>query len=87
MGAAGKEISKTEGGKEPRKAPKTGEGAWVKTQQYFRSVWTEVKKVHWPTRNESIVYTGVVFLTVIIVGLIIWLFDSFLSFFLNLLLK
>ncbi|NYE57928.1 preprotein translocase subunit SecE [Carboxydothermus ferrireducens] len=87
MGAAGKEISKTEVGKETRKASKAGEGAWVKTQQYFRSVWAEVKKVHWPTRNESIVYTGVVFLTVIIVGLIIWLFDSFLSFFLNLLLK
>ena len=87
MGAAGKEITKTDTGKEPKKVSKAGEGAWVKTQQYFRSVWTEVKKVHWPTRQETTVYTGVVFLTVIIVGLIIWVFDSILSFLLNLLLK
>ncbi|MEA1961234.1 MAG: preprotein translocase subunit SecE [Bacillota bacterium] len=50
------------------------------TREYFSNVYRELKKVYWPGRNQLIGYTGVVLLTVALVGLIIWLFDTGLSF-------
>ncbi|OQK15189.1 preprotein translocase subunit SecE [Methyloprofundus sedimenti] len=38
----------------------------------------EVRKVVWPTRNETMQTTLMVFAMVIIVGFIIWLLDTFL---------
>lgn len=49
------------------------------TKKYFKSVYNELKKVHWPTRREVLIYTGVVLVSVVIIGIIIWLFDSLLS--------
>jgi len=48
-------------------------------KKYFKSVYNELKKVHWPTRREVLVYTGVVLVSVLIIGIIIWIFDSLLS--------
>lgn len=48
-------------------------------KDYFRGVISELKKVHWPTRREVVIYTGVVVIAVIIVGILIWLFDAALS--------
>ncbi|MFZ5645255.1 MAG: preprotein translocase subunit SecE [Bacillota bacterium] len=48
-------------------------------KKYFRGVYTELKKVHWPTRQEVLTYTGVVVVAVIIVGALIWVFDSLMS--------
>lgn len=53
---------------------------WTKTREYFSNVYSEMKKVHWPGRNQIIGYTGVVLFTVALVGLVIWLFDTGLSF-------
>jgi preprotein translocase subunit SecE len=53
---------------------------------YFRDVWNELKKVHWPTRNQLLVYTGVVFVSVGIIALLIWIVDSGLTFAMNTLL-
>ncbi|MBO8158024.1 preprotein translocase subunit SecE [Thermosyntropha sp.] len=50
------------------------------TKEYLVSVYNELQKVHWPDRTQLIGYTGVVLFAVLIVGLIIWLFDSGLSF-------
>ncbi len=47
---------------------------------HFREVWLELKKVHWPTRNQLFTYTGVVFAMVIIVALLIWIVDSGLTY-------
>lgn len=60
---------------------------WGNTKEYFSSVYSELKKVHWPTRRQTIGYTGVVLFTVALVALIIWLFDSGLSFVLEKLFK
>lgn len=57
------------------------------TREYLISVYSELKKVHWPNRAQLIGYTGVVLFTVLVVGLIIWLFDSGLSFVLEKLFK
>lgn len=50
-----------------------------RSRKYFRGVYSELKKVHWPTRKEVITYTAVVVVAVIIVALMIWVFDSLLS--------
>ncbi len=48
-------------------------------RKYFKSVYGELKKVHWPARREVFIYTGVVLVSVVIIGIIIWIFDSVLS--------
>lgn len=47
--------------------------------KFFRGVWSELKKVHWPTRQELITYTGVVLASVFIVSILIWIVDSIFS--------
>ncbi|HHV15117.1 MAG TPA: preprotein translocase subunit SecE [Gelria sp.] len=53
---------------------------WENTKQYFISVYNELKKVHWPDRQQLVAYTGVVLFAVTLVALIIWVFDLGLSF-------
>ncbi|HRY12922.1 MAG TPA: preprotein translocase subunit SecE [Syntrophomonadaceae bacterium] len=50
---------------------------------YFKGVYHELKKVHWPGRVQLIAYTGVVLLSVAIIAVILWVFDSGLSLLLN----
>ncbi|HHV64532.1 MAG TPA: preprotein translocase subunit SecE [Peptococcaceae bacterium] len=50
---------------------------------YFRDVWLELKKVHWPTRNQLLVYTGVVLVSVGIIAFLIWVVDSSLTYVMN----
>ena len=50
---------------------------------YFIGTYNELKKVHWPNRVQLIAYTGVVLLSVTIIAIILWIFDSGLSFMLN----
>jgi len=63
----------------PAKSEVTMANRWENTREYFISVYNELKKVHWPDRQQLTGYTGVVLVSVFIVGLIIWLFDSGLS--------
>jgi len=56
-------------------------------KKYFKAVYHELKKVHWPGRREVAIYTGVVLVAVAIVGVLIWVFDSLLSRLLQLILK
>ncbi|MFZ5596974.1 MAG: preprotein translocase subunit SecE [Bacillota bacterium] len=48
-------------------------------KKYFRGVYSELKKVHWPTRREVLIYTSVVVVAVVIVGALIWVFDLLMS--------
>ena len=48
-------------------------------QKFFRGVYSELKKVHWPNRREIIIYTSVVLVSVVFVAVLIWVFDSALS--------
>jgi preprotein translocase subunit SecE len=54
-------------------------------KEYFISVYSELKRVHWPNRKQILVYTGVVIFMVLLVMLILWLFDTGLSTLLRLL--
>lgn len=49
------------------------------TVAYFRESRLEMRKVVWPSRRETLVYTLVVVVSTAIVGLVIWVFDVGLS--------
>ncbi len=46
---------------------------------YFHDAQIEVRKVLWPTRQETIQTTLIVVIVVIIVAIILWLLDMFLG--------
>ncbi|WP_366923277.1 preprotein translocase subunit SecE [Metallumcola ferriviriculae] len=54
-----------------------------KTGKFFRGVWSELKKVHWPNRKQLVTYTGVVLAATLMVAALIWVADSILSFLLD----
>lgn len=51
-----------------------------RTVGFFRDARTEVRKVVWPSRAETTQTTIIVFVIVLIVGIMLWLFDSLLSY-------
>lgn len=51
-----------------------GQNTWT----FMRASHTEVRKVVWPTRQETIQTTGIIIFMVIVVALIIWLLDTIL---------
>ena len=61
------------------KKPTNAPGQKVKSTEYFKGVWSELKKVHWPDRKQLLTYTGVVFVAVAIVSVLLWIVDSGLS--------
>ena len=50
---------------------------------FFGEVWNELKKVHWPTRHQLLVYTSVVLVAVGIFAVLAWIVDSGLTFVMN----
>lgn len=46
---------------------------------FGRDAYNEVKRVVWPTRQETIRMTGIVFVFVIVVGAFLWLVDKLLQ--------
>ncbi|MBO8136899.1 MAG: preprotein translocase subunit SecE [Desulfotomaculum sp.] len=63
----------------PAKKDAKSKGRFQVVKDFFSGVKTELKKVHWPTRRETMVYTGVVLTAVTLVAVIIWILDSILS--------
>ncbi len=63
-----------------------GAAVWILSQtqkgryarEFLRGAHSEVRKVVWPSRRETLQVTGIVILMVIIVALMIWLVDSIL---------
>lgn len=53
----------------------TGSQVWA----FGRGAMIEVRKVVWPSRKETTQTTLIVMVMVVIVGLILWAFDSFLG--------
>jgi len=50
-----------------------------RTVGYLRDSMTELRRVVWPSRQEATRMTGVVFVFVAIMALILWLFDKILA--------
>lgn len=74
-----KEVVKKDTGKKELTVKKDKVNRVEVVKKFFRGVQNELKKVHWPTRREVIIYTAVVVAAVIIVGVMIWVFDFALS--------
>lgn len=77
---SGKELVKKDNRKEVAKKaaapkPKRLENA----RSFFRGVINELKKVHWPNRRETVIYTSVVLVSVVFVAILIWIFDLILG--------
>lgn len=51
----------------------------INLHSYMRDSWREMQKVVWPPRKESLQFTWIVFLFVVILGLFLWLVDSSLA--------
>lgn len=43
---------------------------------FSRESWAETKRVVWPTRQETIRTTGIVFLMVVVIALFLWVVDA-----------
>ena len=54
-------------------------GVTQRITKYFKGVISELKKVNWPNRPQLLTFTGVVLVTVMLVGVIVWLMDSVFS--------
>lgn len=51
-------------------------GFFARSKKGFKQSFSELKKVHWPSRQEATTYTGVVMVTVLIITVLIWIVDS-----------
>ena len=41
----------------------------------FKAMWTELKRVTWPTKRKLMVYSAVVLVFMLVMGIVIGLFD------------
>ena len=58
----------------------------AKIKGFFKGVLSEFKKVHWPSKKQVAVYTGVVIVAVLFLTAAIAVVDNILSFLLGLIL-
>ena len=59
--------------KKPEKKSKPG--FFARVGKWLKDMRTELKKVQWPTRKQTINNTLIVIACVVFVGIFIWLFD------------
>ena len=50
-------------------------GGFARIGKWFKELRSELKKVQWPTRKQTVNNTIIVILCCIVVGIFIWLFD------------
>ena len=68
-------AGKTKADKAVKKDGKSKPGVFARMGKWFREMKSELKKVQWPTRKQTINNTLIVIACVVIVGVFIWLFD------------
>lgn len=51
-------------------------GFFDRVKRWFREMRSELKKVQWPTRKQTVNNTLIVIACVIVVGICIWVFDA-----------
>lgn len=47
--------------------------------RFLKGSWSELKKVHWPTRKEMLIYVSVVLVAVLIIAVLLWGIDTLFS--------
>lgn len=58
-----------------------------KVLKFFRDLISETKKISWPARKTVINNTIVVIVSILIIGIFIWVLDALLAFLLGLMLN
>ena len=84
---SGKEIVKKDRKESVKKVAVNKPNRVESAKTYIRGVMNELKKVHWPNRKETVIYTSVVLVSVVFVGVLIWIFDALLGAAMNVLIK
>ena len=77
-----KETKPAKADKEKAKAKADKEkkpGVGKRIARFFRELRSELKKVSWPARADTLKKTGIVIVCVIVVGIIVWIFDGIAS--------
>ena len=73
-GQAGSDkADKAKKDKKPEKKSKPG--VFARLGKWFRDMRSELKKVQWPTRKQTVNNTLIVIACVVVVGVFIWVFD------------
>ncbi len=62
-----------------KKAAEKKPGFFQRIKRSSKASLNELKKVHWPTRQELLTYTGVVLVSVAAVSAMIWIVDSLIT--------
>ena len=63
--------------KKDKKADKKAKpGLFARVGKWLKDMRSELKKVQWPTRKQTVNNTVIVIICCIIVGICIWLFDA-----------
>jgi len=65
----------------------SAKGFLEKSSRFVREVRAELRKVMWPSRRETVVFTTIVIGSVILISGLIWVIDSVLSQLLSLVIK
>ena len=58
-----------------KKDKKSKPGIFERVGKWVREMKSELKKVQWPTRKQTVNNTLIVIACVVVVGLFIWVFD------------
>ena len=61
--------------KDAKTEKKSKPGVFARIGKWFKEMKSELKKVQWPTKKQTINNTVIVIVCCIIVGICIWLFD------------
>ena len=74
--AENEEVEQAAQAKQDKKSEKNSKpGPFSRIAKWFKDMKSELKKVQWPTRKQTINNTLIVIACVVIVGIFIWLFD------------
>ena len=62
--------------KDKKSEKKSKPGVFARIGKWLKDMKSELKKVQWPTRKQTVNNTVIVIICCIIVGICIWLFDA-----------
>ena len=68
------QVTKTDSNKKDKKSEKKP-GTFARIGRWLRELKSELKKVQWPSKKQTVNNTGIVIACVGVVGLFIWIFD------------
>ena len=68
--------AKTDKKKDVKAEKKSKPGFFARIGKWFKEMKSELKKVQWPTKKQTINNTVIVIICCIIVGICIWVFDA-----------